>query len=1203
MYLKHLELFGYKTFALRTEFLFDGGITAIVGPNGSGKSNVADAIRWVLGEQSFSLLRARKSEDMIFTGSERRPRMGMAEVTITLDNTENWLPIAFSEVTITRRSYRSGENEYLMNGSRVRLRDVTDLLGKSSLAKRTYTVIGQGLVDAALSLRPQERRTLIEEAAGLTLYRARRADAIAKLEETQHNVLRIRDLIAEIAPRLEHLARQAERAQEYDGIRSELDGAMRIWYGYQWRVDRSELQRVRAIAQHQLERLTTQQTLIQELETHIAGLRNVQGALRLELGAWHRQSSALHAQSEALQRDLAVAEERHRMLIQRRDEVLSEAASLQADHLERERQAAAVSSELITLSEALARQLANVDEAQSALDGHRREVDALIAAQASTQNRLLDLRAQAADSESRLVHAEERGQALREEQASHEAADQAIAEEMRALCERLAFVQADLQAMADSTGELRGQRVRLEQCMAQVRQRQQDLHEQQDGLDRRLGQVRDRYDLLTRMHDEGVGLYDGVRSVLQAASGGGQDRLQGIVGTVIELIRVPQELETAVEVALGGRLQSVVVASWAHAQAAITHLKRIQGGRATFLPLDTLRIPAPVRVPPLPGVIGLASELVECEVRLRPVADYLLGRTLVCRDLPAARRVLDAVKGNVQIVTPDGEIVRSGGEVTGGSGKWQREGGILSREREWRELPAEITALQEQRRSLMDTLEDAAAREALLREQISALAARQDELDAAQDARRRDLDTLERQIDQAEREHAWHRSRIAEAGGELEELGRRCVDLQHKLAGLRDRIVAGEAELAALQKRIVQADDRDVRDRLAERQARVALTRQRQAGKEAELRGHRSALQQVAGQIAARNARADELSAHLEQTEGQLTALRGQEGALRDQIQSFADRIEPVERELAQRERQQNGAEEDERRVRDRLHVLEARYSQIQLQVSRQEDRMNSLRQQIKADLGLVDLDLGEDLSGQPPLPLGPLVSSLPEVDALPDDLEEQISALKRRLHRLGAVNPDAPAEYDQVCRRHAFLSEQAQDLEQAMVHLRKVIAGLDEVMEREFKHTFQAIAREFKAYFSRLFDGGSARLELSDPDDLANSGIDIVARPPGKRQQGLALLSGGERALTAAALIFALLSVSPTPFCVLDEVDAALDEANVGRFRAILKSLSARTQFVVITHNRYTIEMADVVYGVSMGMDGASLVVSHRMDAQTSEV
>ena len=416
MRLKKLELLGYKTFASQTEFVFDRGITAVIGPNGSGKSNVADAIRWVLGEQSFSLLRAKKSDDMIFSGSEQRARMGMAEATMTLDNEQRWLPIEFGEVTITRRSYRDGQNEYLLNGSKVRLRDIIDLLGKSGLSKRTYTVIGQGLIDTALSLRPQERRDLIEEAAGITLYRSRRADALSKLDATKQNLLRVHDLVSEIGPQLKRLERQAERAQEYTQISEELDKALRIWYSYQWRRGRRELERVRTISRHQQERLCEQQALVQEWSTHIAQLRAMHSDWRQKLNQWHRQRNALHARSEACQRNLAVAGERQRMLEQQREQVQAEIEALVEDKVALGKQIAAQSSELAELDEVLAGQRARVQAAQAALDERHKKVDALAAARSLAQNILLTLRTQIAEHKSRLSQLDERQQDLEQEQ-------------------------------------------------------------------------------------------------------------------------------------------------------------------------------------------------------------------------------------------------------------------------------------------------------------------------------------------------------------------------------------------------------------------------------------------------------------------------------------------------------------------------------------------------------------------------------------------------------------------------------------------------------------------------------------------------------------------------------------------------------------------------------------------------------------------
>jgi chromosome segregation protein len=1199
MRLKHLELLGYKTFAAQTEFLFDAGITAIVGPNGSGKSNIADAVRWVLGEQSFSLLRAKRSEDMIFAGSERRARMGMAEATITLDNSDQWLPIDFEEVSITRRAHRSGENEYLLNGSRVRHRDISDILAKSGLARRTYTVIGQGLIDAALSLRPQERRSLIEEAAGLTLYQSRRADALEKLDETNKNITRVHDLIAEITPRLGRLRRQAERAEEYALIRRELDKALRTWYGFEWKRGQDELTRRRTIERYQLGRLNAQRASVRELGNKIDRIRERQNALRQQLGAWHRESSALHTRAEALQRDLAVLDERRRLLIDRRQQGISEIAPLQASHQAQQEQLAAVQDALARLEETLDEQQASVAEANAALNAHQQQLASLQTAEAAARGDLLTLRAQIADSENRQAQMQEQQQQLQSEQRTHQAESRALQDRLSTLHADLEAVKSKAQAFGDKATELGQERTRTEQQIAAIEHTLRGLEDQRNDLETSRGRLEERYTLLTRMHQEGEGLYDGVRSVLRLAA---EASLQGIVGTVAELIQVPRELETAIEVALGSQLQNVVVETWQNAQAAIDHLKRTRSGRATFLPLDTLRPGQPIRPPQVPGVIGIASELVSYEAKLQPVAAHLLGRTIVCQDLTVARQVLSAERGGYQIVTPEGELVRSSGSVTGGRARQRRDGGILARERERRELPEQLRALKRERQALHVSIQEAGASLTAQQDQRAALLEQIQTLETAQRTQQEQAQRFDQEIESVSREHDWHTTRASAAARQLVQLQQRETELKQRTQELQILAANVEARLAEIAARIERHDDQELAERLAARRAQVAATQQQQAARQAERVGYQRSMRQVADQIASRQRQSQELQAELEQTAKRIDELNAKQDALRQELERQDERITPAENELEAQEKEQNRLEKQERFARTRLQDLETQHSRVQLQVTRQEDHMASLRQQIERDFGLVELDMGQDLSGQPLLPMGSLVSSLPKVEALPEGLEEQIQSFRRRMRRLEPINPDAPAEYAEADQRHAFLSEQAQDLERAIADLRQVIAELDEVMEREFKRTFGLVARQFRSFFQELFGGGSARLELTDPEDLMGTGIDIVARPPGKRQQGLALLSGGERALTATALVFAIMSTGPTPFCVLDEVDAALDEANVGRFRTVLQSLAQETQFVIITHNRYTIEIADIVYGVTMSGDGSSRVISHRLSQEPDE-
>ncbi|MDH4137820.1 MAG: chromosome segregation protein SMC, partial [Anaerolineae bacterium] len=578
MRVKHLELQGYKTFAAKAEFVFDEGITAIVGPNGSGKSNIADAVRWVLGEQSYKTLRGKSTEDMIFSGSESRPRMGMAQAALTLDNSTGWLPVEFSEVTIARRAYRSGENEYLLNGNRVRLRDITELLAKGGLSQRTYTVIGQGLVDAALSLRPEERRALFEEAAGITIYQAKRDNAIAKLEDTQQNLLRVNDIISEIGPRLERLKRQAERAQEYVQLSQELEGLLRLWYGYQWRRGQQALRQARSRVREQRTQLEERRKELVELERNIAQVRAQQTERREQLSQWHRESSALHAEAEKLQRELAVCQERKRLLSQQREEILREIAPLEVNRDAQRERIVQIEGELSHIESQLEEGAAQIQEAQKQLDHFEGQRQASVEQLAALRHQALKLGTDLTDRQNRLTQLDERREELRSERGGHqqtiaeqEAQKATVEERLQAAQEQMNALQAQVQVLVD-------QREDKEREIEGWRERQAQLQASLAEIQRGEERLRARQELLSRMREEMAGYQAGVRRVIQAADTG---QLVGIVGTVASLIEVPAELEAAIETALGTHGQDIVVEAWADAEAAIGLLKQTGLGRAT----------------------------------------------------------------------------------------------------------------------------------------------------------------------------------------------------------------------------------------------------------------------------------------------------------------------------------------------------------------------------------------------------------------------------------------------------------------------------------------------------------------------------------------------------------------------------------------------------------------------------------------------
>jgi len=1193
--LKHLELQGYKTFAIRTEFTFEDGITVIVGPNGSGKSNIADAVRWVLGEQSYSLLRAKRTEDMIFWGSERRPRLGMAQASITLDNSDGGLPVEYSEVTISRRAYRSGENEYLLNGNRVRLKDIIELLGKSGLGRRTYTVIGQGLVDAVLSLRPNERRAIFEEAAGISIHQAKRTEAINKLEQTRDNILRVNDLVNEIAPRLDRLEKQAERAQQYQELSQQLRELLSTWYAHRWRRTQAALHHAEARAKGRQKLSQEREAELEKLGQRKADLRVQQSELRQKLGDWRLKEIELQVQTEAKRRELAVSEERLRLLNQQSQDLAQEIASLDANRVAQLERAAAAQEELKRAETRLQVAQEHLPEAQEQLEARKRERQAVLEELTEAQDQAFQLATEAADRRNRLVQLSERRAELGREVEAHRRALAEHQAKMAARRDQIETLKSELEALRAEADALTLQRQEVERESETWRERQAQVQVALAKSEQEETRLQARYDLLERMGHEESGHDTGAETVLQAARDG---RLGGIVGPVASLIDVPAELETAIEAALGPHRHDIVVETLADAQAAIQFLKRTRGGRATFLPLDRIRATEKTSPPVagVEGVIGLAVDVVKFEQRFAKVRDYLLGGTIVVRDFEAALRLLARLSPTrtLQIATLTGEVIGSEGAITGGPTPG-RGGGMLARERQWRELPLHLAQARERRSELEQKCQAEEVNQRRLLEKLTTLEKKGDEIKAQEGAKLEELASQQRQAELLDQEMGWRRAIEDQLTAEMQALDEKEALLTEELEGLKEEETKTQQQILALKARLPALSGEELEARLAELRTAVAVAEQSCENQRTVWQNLQASLIRLDEQVSAKKEKEERLTTEGRELVTRIEDLQLGYKELTDQIQATAALTEPAEAELAALESEQVEIEKAEARLRPLLREYESLQNQAILEVERRKDDLASLVRQIENDLGTVEMEISDYILLQSPLPLEPLVSVL-SIEELPHGLEEQIGQLKAQIRDIGPVNPNAPAEYEEGLGRYDFLTTQAGDLEEAAMDLRQVIGELDELMERDFKETFEAVRREFKEYFVSLFGGGAAELVLTEPDDLMETGVDIVARPPGRREQTLALLSGGERALTAVALIFAVLKTSPTPFCFLDEVDATLDETNIGRFREALQELSERTQFIVITHNRGTVEAADTVYGVSMGEDSVSRVISLKL-------
>ncbi len=1219
MYLKRLELQGFKSFAARTIFEFGPGITAIVGPNGVGKSNVADAIRWVLGEQSGRTIRARRLEDIIFSGSSQKAPVGMAEVSLVLDNGDGWLPIEFDEVVIGRRVYRDGQSEYLINRNRVRLKDIQELFLHAQMGQSGYAFMGQGLVEEVLSLRPEERRGLVEEAADVRRYRVKLDEARNRLTATRDNLERANLLVSEIAPTLARLERQAGRAATHARLSRELAQALQAWYGHLWREAQDALTAALAAYDQRQEEYRQAEAQIQACQEGAQALQKAIEERRRDITERTAAERELGEQVRRLEHQCALDEERHRLLSERCQELRSDLESLE---MERERQSQGATGADDRQSD-IEQEL---EKGLSRLLAHRQEL-------AQAEKERAELRRQAIEAEEQALRArnavEEMDGRLERMQKTEDTISQdtrelktrrkellrrlaSLAEEFRVHHDEKQRLERELASLADG-------QTALNQRLAQSRAAITKAEETVPQLQAQLQRAEARQDILGRVQAQHQGFDTAIRTLLVAAGrippAEGEDHpepgsLQGVLGIMARLVRVPSGLEKAIEAALAESLQAIVLESHSDALAVIELLTEYQNGRVTMYPLDSLRPTRPLVLLKEKGVLGVASELVSCDGRYRPLIETLLGRTIVVENMPMAQRVIKRGLGSV--VTLDGELLRPVGSITSGTSR--TAGDLVSRESELQRLPEQTSQFQ-------STLEGLQAEIAGQRETV-----KECEASLASHAQRQQRLWQERA--DMEQSLVEHRGRLALLSGQMRELRseeRRSAAIEKQILGerkglqkVRDTLLA-EAKVAA-----------ETAQRHSETIA--ALSERLPALTEAVTQAS-AALAAAEGERRALDLRREEQEAVLARSESQITRKRSQLTELEKEVEALAERLRqaqpalaekredwkaigqveaPEQEEMAQLESREKGLRGEMEAAQSRRLQAERGLLEAQTEVRLKTDELNSLREAMEVE-GLTPTETGDvvPIAPQPPEEVPLWLATEPEtadesqgrlppiqggaaID--PVALKEQISHLRARIRSLGSVDSQAPADYAESKERYDFLTGQMEDLRQAEESLQEAIVELEGNIKERFTTAFHQVNERFQGYFTTFFGGGTAELTLTEADDYQDPGIDIAAQPPGKRVTNLAMLSGGERALTAVSLLFALLQTRPSPFCVLDEVDAMLDESNVGRFADSLRQLADASQFIIVTHNRRTTEMADHIYGISMGQDSTSAVLSLRL-------
>ena len=1187
MYLKALEIQGFKSFPDKTVLNFGEDITAIVGPNGSGKSNVSDAIRWVMGEQSSKSLRGAKMEDVIFGGTEKRSQMGFAQVTLVLDNTEHIFPrMEESEVAVTRRYYRSGESEYYINKQSVRLRDVNELFMDTGMGREGYSIVGQGKIDEILSVKSADRREIFEEAAGISKFRHRKEETERKLERTEENLVRINDKIAELELQVGPLRSQAEKAKKYLILRDELRTLeISVWLENldKIKTDSIKLNTDYALAQQELERANAALDELYAASEQFAEKAHANDMEQERLRTECAELDAKRSEEDAAVAVLRTGIEHNRASIERVENDLRDqsgrAESLTAQIAAKRARIEELAAQAAELEEELRAFLAQAEELARTAGEAGSEVEALRAKEALAASDAADCRADVSAINAGLAELSERRAAL---EAESESVDGQLTEKRRAAsASRRALEEAQEEAdavrniISGHTLKMEG-RVKREET---ARQKSIDLTMEKNNLDSRIH-------LLSEMEKEYEGFNKAVRLIMQAAE---KNALRGVHGPVANLMTTDKRYAVAIEIALGAGMQNVVVDREEDAKSAINFLKQRDGGRATFLPLTAIRgdVLREAGVEREYGYVGVASQLVQFDKRYAEIFNNLLGRTVVVEDMDCGIAIARKYSNRFRIVTLDGQVLNRGGSMTGGS--VSRSAGILSRANELKELTARREALTEKL--------DAALREA--DEAKRDLNAAQYELDVAREQQRGAEDAVLRLTGEKKQYDMLLeslRTRESDIAAELESITARTEELKKAAAAREEEIKKHEAEAARCRaeseeklagQNELQRDSAHLGDEIAARKSTLAgFTAERETTERA-LGDLETLAQQMRGDEDGRRALIEDYHAKIKAAEEEIA----QHDAVTASLRADAEKRRAELAELAEAKLTLEGERSaNDRRYRECNELL----SQTQAAAGRLEQKRVTAAMEEKQILDKLweSYELSHSAAQEQRIEL----ESVPKAS-------RRINELKREINGLGNVNVGAIEEFDRVNTRYTYLTGQRDDVEKAKEELLGVIENITSEMTVIFKEQFALIRESFQETFLELFGGGKATLELEDENAVLDCGIEIKVQPPGKALKTLSLLSGGEKAFVAIALYFAILKVHPTPFCVMDEIEAALDEPNVIRVAHYMRRICDKTQFIVITHRRGTMEAADVLYGVTMQERGVSKVLTINMNDMAKEL
>ncbi|MCI6887396.1 MAG: chromosome segregation protein SMC [Lachnospiraceae bacterium] len=1176
MYLKSIEIQGFKSFANKILFEFHNGITGIVGPNGSGKSNVADAVRWVLGEQRIKQLRGASMQDVIFAGTELRKPQGFAYVAITLDNSDHQLAIDYDEVTVSRRLYRSGESEYMINGSACRLKDINELFYDTGIGKEGYSIIGQGQIDKILNGKPEDRRELFDEAAGIVKFKRRKAIAQKKLEDEKQNLVRVSDILSELEKQVGPLARQSEAAKKYLSLKEELktyDVNLFLMETENIRNQLSEVEKREAIVSGDLEDASGQsehqkaeydrlEQELNELDDRITEKRTLLSQTEMLKGNLEGQINVLNEQINTEKMNADHINARIQAIDQEINEKSGQIASYQDEHGDIRK--AYEESRLIqnTAEEQLRRE----DEHIMLLDQRMEEAKSSMIA---GLNEKASLTAKEQRYEAMLEQVQVRRSEVVQKLLKFKSDESVQDEQIQAEQQKLKEASERLDALGIAQTECETEAQRLEQEMRRLtrnlNERQQEYHTAYTRLES-LRNLAERYD----------GYGNSIRRVMEV-----RDRVRGIHGVVADLITTEKKYETAIETALGGSIQNVVTDSEQTAKQLIEYLKKNKYGRVTFLPLTSIGQKGGFSQQEAlrePGVIGLASDLVQTEPQYQVLVKYLLGRVVVVDTIDHAIALARKFKYTLRIVTLEGELLSAGGSMTGGA--FKNSSNLLGRKRELEELEAicrKASAAAER------TQEELSLAEGMLtgkREELEQIKNERHEASLAQNTQAMNVSQLEDKRDE-----------IRESYQDLA-LENRQLETQLREIEENRRSLAQDTDLLLRQSEQVHADI----DSMTAQMEEAKTHRESSSHALEEIRLEAAGLKQKVDFVTENIRRVEDEIRKLREEKKGLSEGTGDSGRIIEgKLQEIAHLKELIENAMQERRTlsdalaeqtvKKEGMAKEQRSFFNKREELTERISRLDKELFRLQSQKEKLDEKLEHHINYMWSEYELTLTTAEPL-------RNPELTVLAE-IRRRIDELKNSIRALGNVNVNAIEDYKEVSERYEFMKSQHDDLIQAEAALLKIIEELDSGMRRQFEEKFKEIREEFDRVFRELFGGGHGTLELMEDEDILEAGIQIIAQPPGKKLQNMMQLSGGEKALTAIALLFAIQNLKPSPFCLLDEIEAALDDSNVDRFAGYLHKLTRNTQFIVITHRRGTMVASDRLYGITMQEKGVSTLVS----------